>query len=555
MQICRIREAYTHDLELSDTEFVDECTDSDESIHYRLLKRRRFVLDGDTSDEEIPSNECPAIWFAEKDNELAGNPPEFVGPQGRKITGDTPYAYFRQIFTDEIFKHIVQETIRYAVSCGKDSFHVNVPEMKQFFGINIIMTYIKYPNYRLYWSSNVALRLGIIAESMSLKRFEEIKRYLHYQNNDDIPEGCDDIFIKVRQLLDMLSTTFAHAATLTEFQAIDEMIIPYKGRHSGKQYNKSKPKKWGFKAWVRASENGYVSKFEMYQKSTNVSAEFGVIGNTVLRLCEGLEMQNHKLFLDNLFTSIHLIKYLQEKNIYVVGTIRKNRLKEAAKKLIEEKRLKKRERGAISVTTSSENITILRWNDNNIVHMISSYAGVDPVDSVQRWNRKTHNYMSLTRPFAVSEYNRFMGGVDLSDRMIAHYPHSFKNKKFYHRIAFHFLNVSIVNSWILFKHNNNKEISLLEFKSSVATAMIQLGAQLKKRGRPSSSSEVPPKKSKSWTKVLPEVRLDCVGHYPKKMELKNPPRCHDKNCKRRTRYICDKCKEPVCPECMASFHS
>lgn len=85
--------------------------------------------------------------------------------------------------------------------------------------------------------------------------------------------------------------------------------------------------------------------------------------------------------------------------------------------------------------------------------------------------------------------------------------------------------------------------------------MIQLGEKLKKRGRPSNSvREPPPKKIKSWTKVVPEVRLDGMGHYPKKMDLKNPPRCHDKNCERRTRYICKKCDEPVCPECMENFH-
>uniref|UniRef100_A0A0N5CIM3 DDE_Tnp_1_7 domain-containing protein n=1 Tax=Strongyloides papillosus TaxID=174720 RepID=A0A0N5CIM3_STREA len=126
---------------------------------------------------------------------------------------------------------LVQETNRYAIDCGKDSFYVDVYEMKQFFGINIIMTYIKYPNYRLYWLSDSGLRLSLIADTISLKRFEEIKRYPHYKNNHTIPDGCDDIFIKVRPLLDMLSHTFQNAANLTEFQATDEMIIPFKGVH------------------------------------------------------------------------------------------------------------------------------------------------------------------------------------------------------------------------------------------------------------------------------------------------------------------------------------
>ncbi|CAK9832668.1 PiggyBac transposable element-derived protein 3 [Anthophora retusa] len=294
----------------------------------------------------------------------------------------------------------------------------------------------------------------------------------------------------------------------------------------------------------------------MYQKSKNISAEFGAIGGSVLRLSAGLEMKNHKLFLDNLFTSMRIIKHLQTRGIYVVGTIRKNRVSgEASTKLISEKILQKRERGSVSIVTSSDNISILRWNDNNVVvHMISTYAGVEPQDYVQRWDRKTKKYITITRPFAVTEYNKFMGGVDISDRMVAHYPHSLNSKKFYHRIAFQFLNISITNSWILFNYDKEKKMSLLEFKASLANALIQIGERNKKRGRPGTISE-PSKKSKSRIKVIPEIRLDSIGHYPLKVEHKNPPRCHDKNCTRRTRYICEKCKEPVCPECMKSFHS
>lgn len=184
-------------------------SDSDGSIYFRNSRKRRRILESDEEDLlDIRQYQRSPIWYIEKDNEFSRTPPPFVSPFEIKITGETPYEYFKYIFTDEIFEHIVQETIRYAVDCEKHSFHINVSEMKQFYGINIIMTYIKYPNYRLYWSSDVGLRLSIIADTMSLKRFEEIKRFLHYKNNHTIPNDCDDIFIKIRPLLDMLSQTY-----------------------------------------------------------------------------------------------------------------------------------------------------------------------------------------------------------------------------------------------------------------------------------------------------------------------------------------------------------
>lgn len=50
-------------------------------------------------------------------------------------------------------------------------------------------------------------------------------------------------------------------------------------------------------------------------------------------------------------------------------------------------------------------------------------------------------------------------------------------------------------------------------------------------------------------------RYDGSNHYPKKVSTNHPPRCHDADCKRRTRYICCKCQEPVCPESMENFHT
>lgn len=96
--------------------------------------------------------------------------------------------------------------------------------------------------------------------------------------------------------------------------------------------------------------------------------------------------------------------------------------------------------------------------------MISTYAGAEPEDTVTRYDRKEKKHVEVSRPFAIKEYNKFMGGVDLVDRMIAHYPHGFKSKKWYLRVFFHLLNMSIINSWILYrKYFNN--MPLVTFKA------------------------------------------------------------------------------------------
>lgn len=143
--------------------------------------------------------------------------------------------------------------------------------------------------------------------------------------------------------------------------------------------------------------------------------------------------------MDNLFTSVPLLRKLRSFNIYVLGILRINRVHGIDNNLVSEKLL---ERGSSSIATSDDNITVVRWKDTKLVHTISTYAGAIPEDTTKRYDRKDKKRTEVSRPFSIQEYNKFMGGVDLMDRMIAHYPHGFKNKKWYLRVFFHFLNVS-----------------------------------------------------------------------------------------------------------------
>lgn len=81
-----------------------------------------------------------------------------------------------------------------------------------------------------------------------------------------------------------------------------------------------------------------------------------------------------------------------------------------------------------------------------------------------------------------------MGGVDLTDCMIAHYPDGFKNGRCYLRVFFHFVNMCLVNVWILYSMNHEK-IELFQFKASVTSSMINVGSMPKNRGRPSGNNE------------------------------------------------------------------
>lgn len=177
--------------------------------------------------------------------------------------------------------------------------------------------------------------------------------------------------------------------------------------------------------------------------------------------------------------------------------------------------------------------------------------------------------MSVECPSIISLYNKFMGGVDALDAMIANYRIHIRSKKYYHRLFFHFVDMAIVNSWLLYWRDceslgvpRRKRKDLLAFRASVAQALCMEGKDpmRQKRGRPSLDvdGQFEVKKRRGPAKAIPpqEVRSDAVGHWP--VVENGRQRCKLPNCKGQTVYKCAKCNVHLClnrvNNCFFEFH-
>lgn len=84
-----------------------------------------------------------------------------------------------------------------------------------------------------------------------------------------------------------------------------------------------KPTKCGIKVWVAAdSTNGYLSRFEVYIGKKNTT-EHELGARVVKTLTSELKEKYHRVYFDNYFTSLKLLKDLKKDNIYTCGTARK----------------------------------------------------------------------------------------------------------------------------------------------------------------------------------------------------------------------------------------
>ncbi|XP_063818872.1 piggyBac transposable element-derived protein 2-like [Pseudophryne corroboree] len=520
--------------------------------------------DDDDDDEVVAvakgNTKLSTLWKA-KDNDFEGVLPTFVGQHKVKVEGTEPIHFFMHLFSDTMVDEIVHNTNLYTLQKRKGYLSLTSHELKCFLGINLVMSYLRYPRSRMYWSSNEGLRFDLIANAMPVYRFEEILRYLHFVDNFAQQPGNKDKLCKIRPVLDKLEASFSGAVDPEEFQSVDEQIIPFKVHQSiGQSIGQSIPKRskpLGLKMWVRAGTSGYTYRFELYQGTSGDRDEVSALGKSaavVLRLCDDIQNKNHKVFFGIPFCTIPLLQKLRNQGIYATSTCSANSIIGAQSKLKTEKQLKEEGRGASSVVTNGENISITRWLDGSVVHVASSCAGIQPQDSAQRWSKKEKELIHIPRPFAVKLYNTHIRGVNLMDQCVAMYPHRRKNRRWYIRVFFHFLDVTCVNAWLLYRMSGFNDMNLLDFKASIARALINAGC-MEQRRRERSSETPPPLKRRAVSKAPPEIRFSVGHHWPKLTDAKHANRCHDVACTRKTKYICMQCLEPLCPGCFSNFHT
>ncbi|XP_049961836.1 piggyBac transposable element-derived protein 3-like [Schistocerca serialis cubense] len=228
--------------------------------------------------------------------------------------------YYKIFMYDDVFELIAEQSNIYALQKDSVSLQPSKNEMEQFVGILLHMGIIKMPSIHLYWSNEY--RYSPIADVLNRTRFFQLLRYFHVVNNQDLPEANSnsDKLFKVRPLLPALQSSLKTLPP-EEYQAVDEQIIPFKGRSGLKQFVRNKPHKWGYKYFTRAGASGMMYDFEIYVgKNTCSDRGLGLSGDIVLSLMETLaEKQHFKEFADSWVSSIPLAIALKERGIEFCG--------------------------------------------------------------------------------------------------------------------------------------------------------------------------------------------------------------------------------------------
>ncbi len=425
---------------------------------------------------------------------------EFSGSPGPAIPlGSDPLQLFSLFFDDNVINLIVREANRYASTIpstqrSRRQWSTTPEEIRAYLGFSILMGINHLPEIRDYWSTSPLLHYSPIADRISRDRFEEVTRYLHFVDNDTLPSRGELGFSRIQKVQPILMAMKERCLSVYKPHcevAVDEAMIPFKGRSTMKQYQPKKPVKRGFKVWCLAdSHNGYFCDFNVYVGSTGESPELLLGERVVLKLAESIEGL-HELFFDNFFTSFPLMRTLLSRQIYAVGTVRTNR-KGFPSDALGQPGQPKPQRGDIAFRQSG-NLVVTVWQDKKPVTLASTACDPTATSMVRR-RQKDGSAVMVPCPDSVTTYNTFMNGVDRGDQMRGYYHVRLKCVKNYKYIFWFLFDVAVTNAYIVSQYTVPTDVKLAEnnlksFKLRLATQLTGTYKSQKCPGRPSLTQQ------------------------------------------------------------------
>nr|XP_023024004.1 piggyBac transposable element-derived protein 2-like [Leptinotarsa decemlineata] len=184
----------------------EEYSDSEDSLPLSQLQKRLKLNQGNANigkEESYTKSKRFADPADLPNNNISTfcNPKE-VSPDAKQALTHTDF--FRLFFGKKLLEMIIEENNRYALQKNTE-LNLTMDELYVFLGILLLSEYGKYPNKRLYWSSEDDVP-KMVQNSMRLKRFDKILRFIHFNDNSKIIK--DDRLYKLRPLIDQLNDKY-----------------------------------------------------------------------------------------------------------------------------------------------------------------------------------------------------------------------------------------------------------------------------------------------------------------------------------------------------------
>ena len=124
-------------------------------------------------------------------------------------------------------------------------------------------------------------------------------------------------------------------------------------------------------------------------------------------------------------------------------------------------------------------VETVTWNDNGAVTVGFNCEGIQPFSNARRWSTEAKDYINVPRTVMIRYYNSSMEGTDQMDQSIAFYCPFIRNCKWYWPLLLYSVEVSLYNSWLLYR-SLEENCSFLDHIRSITMSYLQTYRHTKK---------------------------------------------------------------------------
>jgi len=455
------------------------------------------------------------------------------------------------------------------------------------------MGIVKKPNVKSYWEkdSNLFSSIGI-CELFSRQRFCDIYSNLCLRNPLDKPAYEKDLLYKISPFINCIIESSRRYFTPDQQVTIDDAMIAFKGKNKLIQFMPLKPIRYGFKAFLLCDAmTGYVLKWKLYTKNPkDVDEDYGLTYKIMRILCKEIEGNYNIVFTDRYYTGLQILSDLRRLKIGACGTIKSDRtqlpkeFKDLANSLAQDETM---------YFKTGNNLLLSCWKDSALVTVCSNCFSTgnkirtrrrkkkeiekdeeerktevsremnDSVDELEADLSEIEIYEDANIPPAIEQYNLYMHGVDRFDQKAAYYGLKLKSNRWYVKIFFHFIEISMINSYILYQKTcekaNISPISHLDFRKEVARSLVEdlrleSGIKPSKLKKGNSLNSLKTERLDSLPNIIPLKRCKIEKIPPNPLRKTNRYTCEihdesdddDEKKRAQTSFWCKSCKIPVC---------
>lgn len=240
--------------------------------------RLEAAEDGDPAAEaDVAAAHNRRDWLR-KDPELVGSKvPAYVQPelspddQEKLDSLSTAYDYYKLYQSDSFVNEIVHQSRLYAMQKDfkKQAEMVSRDTYRCLEALLLHSGYHTVPRRNMLWELKPDCRNEMVANAIRRDEANAVLKCLHFRDN----AGLDnDGYYKVRPLIDNLNRSAKWSLGGDQY-SIDEVMIPYFGRHNTKQFIYGKPIRYGYKVMIifctPCRRNNFFGLFFLYLSQYN----------------------------------------------------------------------------------------------------------------------------------------------------------------------------------------------------------------------------------------------------------------------------------------------